>query len=101
MIVVNGTIRSTEDDIRALREAVAKMESLSRAEQGCDDYTFSIELNEPTVVRITERWTSLEALQAHFQAPHMAEFQAAMALHPPLEMDVKFYQASEIELEIG
>ena len=101
MIVVNGTIRSTEDDIRALGEAVAKMESLSRAEQGCDDYTFSIELNEPTVVRITERWTSLEALQAHFGTPHMAEFQAAMALHPPLEMDVKFYQASEIELEIG
>ena len=101
MIVVNGTIRSTEDDIRALREAVAKMEALSRAEQGCDDYTFSIELNEPTVVRITERWNSLEALQAHFKAPHMAEFQAAMALHPPLEMDVKFYEASEIELEIG
>ena len=101
MIVVNGTIRSTEDDIRALREAVAKMEALSRAEQGCDDYTFSIELNEPTVVRITERWNSLEALQAHFKAPHMAEFQAAMALHPPREMDVKFYEASEIELEIG
>ena len=97
MIVVNAVIRSSEQDIAALKAAVATMETLSRQESGCEDYTFSVELNDPTVVRITERWVSLEALQAHFTMPHMAQFQLAMAERPPSAMDVKFYEVTEID----
>ena len=97
MIVVNAVIRSTEEDIGALKAAIATMETHSREEEGCDDYTFSVELNDPTVVRITERWQSLEALQAHFSVPHMAQFQQAMGERPPSGMDVKFYEVTEID----
>ena len=48
------------------------------------------------VIRITEKWTSLEALKAHFAAPHMADFQATMGAHPPVAMDVSFYEVEEI-----
>ena len=52
------------------------METASRAEEGCLDYTFSIELSDPAVIRITDKWATVEALKAHFNTPHMAEFQA-------------------------
>jgi quinol monooxygenase YgiN len=48
------------------------------------------------MLRITERWQSMEALEAHFQAPHMAEFQAAMAQHAPKSSQAYFYDASEV-----
>lgn len=97
MIVVNGIVRTTEEDINALQRAIGIMEKASREEAGCLDYTFSVELSDTTVVRITEKWETLEALQAHFQMPHMADFQAAMGEHPPLSMEVAFYEVNEIQ----
>jgi quinol monooxygenase YgiN len=99
MIVVNAMIESSEADIAAMRPAIAAMERASRAEAGCVDYTFSVELGRPDVLRITERWDSLEALQRHFGEPHMAEFQKAMAKYPPKSVKAHFYEATEIELK--
>ena len=96
MIVVNATITTTADNIAAMKEAIATMEAASRAEDGCGDYTFSVELNDPNVIRVTERWASMEALAAHFATPHMADFQAAMAANPPSAVDAKFYEATEV-----
>ena len=62
MIVVNATITASEETIAAMKPAIAKMEAASQAESGCHDYTFSVELNNPSVLRITERWESMEAL---------------------------------------
>lgn len=97
MIVVNAIVQSAEEDIAALKSAIATMEQASRAEDGCLDYTFSVELNDPTVLRITEKWDKLESLQAHMQVPHMAAFQEAMGGNPPKSMDLKFYEVQEIQ----
>jgi len=97
MIVVNGIVRSTQEDIVALQGAISAMETASRAEEGCLDYTFSIEVNDPEMVRITEKWASVEALKAHFGTPHMAEFQATMGKRPPQSMEIKVYEVTEID----
>lgn len=97
MIVVNAVVRSTQDDIVALQGAISAMEAASRAEEGCLDYTFSVELNDTAVLRITEKWVALENLQAHFATSHMAEFQAAMGQHPPASMEVHCYEATAID----
>jgi quinol monooxygenase YgiN len=96
MIVVTAKVTSTQEDIIALTSAVAAMEEASREEAGCLDYTFSVELNNTSVVRITEKWETVAALQAHFNTPHMAEFQAAMGAHPPKDMEVQAYDGTEI-----
>ena len=98
MIVVNATIQANTDTIAAMQEAIATMEQASRAEDGCYDYTFSVELNNPNVLRITELWEDAAALQAHFATPHMAAFQAAMAANPPDSVEAKFFDATQIEM---
>lgn len=100
-IVVNAVIESSEQHIAAMQAAIAAMEAASRAESGCLDYTFSIEINRPDVIRITERWASLDALTAHFGQPHMAAFQAAMAKYPPVSVRASFFEASEIQFPGG
>jgi len=56
---------------------------LVRAEAGCLDYGPTVDLDtglgaqlpvRDHVVTVVERWESLEALRAHLQAPHMAEY---------------------------
>lgn len=96
MIVVNATIEATEETIGAMQSAIAAMETASRAEAGCHDYTFSVELNNPSVLRITEKWESMDHLGAHFSTPHMGAFQAAMAAHPPKSVEAKFYDVTEV-----
>ena len=98
MIVVNARIQTSPEAVDAMRAAMIAMQTASQAEDGCEDYNFAVELAEPGVIRITERWTSREALIAHFQTPHMAEFLAAMQARPPGESAAHFYEATEIEM---
>ena len=97
MIVVNAIIESIEENIAAMKDAIAIMETASRAEAGCNDYTFSVELSNSNVIRVTEQWDSMEALTAHFAEPHMAAFQAAMGAHPPKGVSATFYEATEVK----
>jgi len=98
MIVVNAVITATEETIAAMKDAIATMEAASQAEPGCHDYTFSVELNNTSVLRITEKWENMEALQAHFAMPHMADFQAVMAANPPKGVEATFYEATEVAM---
>jgi len=98
MIVINAAIQADAATIDAMKAAITKMEVASLAEAGCHDYCFSQELSNPTRMRITERWESMEALAAHFKTPHMAEFQAAMAAHPPKGMELHCYDATEVAM---
>jgi quinol monooxygenase YgiN len=98
MIVINARIEADPDTIGALNEAIRQMEQASRAEAGCEDYTFSVELNDPGVLRITERWRDMAALAAHFATPHMAAFRAAMQAHPPQSVTAHCYEATEVAL---
>ena len=96
MIIVNGKIETTAENIAALKAAIGTMQDASRAEDGCYDYTFSVELHDPNVIRITEKWESMDHLKAHFATPHMAEFQKAMGAHPSKSSNVGFFEATEV-----
>lgn len=101
MIVINAIISSDEGSIAAMTEAIGKMERASLEEAGCQEYCFSVEISDPTKIRITERWDSADDLIAHFATPHMAEFQAAMAANPGKGTQIHCYEATEIEFPVG
>jgi quinol monooxygenase YgiN len=96
MIVVNVSAEIDPANLDAMKEGIATMEEASRKEEGCQDYTFSVELNNSAMLRITEKWDTMDALLAHFQAPHMGAFQTLMATYPPRSMDANFYEATPV-----
>jgi len=98
MIVINGRITTKDGQVERLRRAIADLERATRAEPGCLDYVFAVEVNDPNSVRLVERWESADALRAHFGTPHMAAFQAAMQSDPPAGMELEVYEAKEISL---
>ncbi len=101
MLVLVVSIDTSAENIAAIKEAIATMEAASRAEAGCHDYTFAVELNDPDKLRITECWENEAALKAHFATPHMAAFNEAMAAASPRGMDLKCYQAEEIPFPVN
>jgi len=98
MIVINARVTVRDGQVARMKQAMAEMERASRTEPGCFEYAFATDVSDPTIVRIVERWESLEALRAHFATPHMAAFQAAMQKDPPAGMELKAYRVEEIPL---
>jgi quinol monooxygenase YgiN len=85
--------------VERVRGALAKMERASRAEPGCLTYAFSVDVNDPSMVRITELWKSMQDLEAHFATAHMAEFRQAVGALQPTSLKVKAYEvAREVAL---
>ena len=100
MIIVNARIQATAKTVEALKDAILTMQNATLKEAGCEDYSFCVELADPGAIRVVERWTTKDALNAHFQTPHMATFLAAMQAHPSGETEAHFYEATEIEMSL-
>jgi quinol monooxygenase YgiN len=99
MIIVLVEVGVEPGAVDKVRDAVGEMEQATRNEAGCVGYAFSSDVCNPGMVRVTERWQSLDALRAHIKAPHMADFQAAVMQLQPKSLDIKAYEvAREIEL---
>jgi quinol monooxygenase YgiN len=95
MITVVAIVESSAEDIDAMLRVIAEMETASRAEAGCQDYTFCQEVSNPSILRINELWDSMDALTAHFATPHMASFNAAIAARPPKSMTLRINELGE------
>ena len=93
MIVIEGSVRVAPEKIAAARPAMEAMIRASRAEAGCLDYAYSTDVLDPGLVRVTERWESREALAAHFQTPHMAEWRAQFATLGITDRSLRLYEA--------
>jgi quinol monooxygenase YgiN len=89
LIFVTGEIVVEDGAVELVREALHSMEQETRKEAGCLTYAFSQDINDPNMVRIFERWESMDALQAHFGMPHMATFQEAITRITPKSANVK------------
>lgn len=94
MILVTVEVVVDPESVASVKSVLATMETASRAETGCITYAFSVDVNDPGMIRVTEKWKSMADLQAHFKMPHMAEFQKAVGALAPKSMDVKAYEVS-------
>lgn len=95
MIIVAGTVRIEAEHRDAAMIAMSNMMTETRKEDGCVSYTFSPDMHDATLFHLFEEWESQAHLEAHFQAPHMAEFRAASAELGERVADIYSYVATE------
>ncbi len=74
MIIVSGTIPVQPDKRDEAIAAAQEMVAATVQENGCHHYQFYSSIDDPNLFRVYEEWESMEALQAHFETPHMATF---------------------------
>jgi quinol monooxygenase YgiN/mannose-6-phosphate isomerase-like protein (cupin superfamily) len=74
--LVNVSIRPEQRD--KWLELIRMNAVQTRAEEGCESYQISEDLETPNTFVIVERWASLEAQYEHFRAPEFGELMGAL-----------------------
>jgi quinol monooxygenase YgiN len=74
MIYVIATAHVRPESRDAYLDAARACIAATRKEEGCLDYELHQSVTEPTRFVFVERWTSREALAAHFKADHLQTF---------------------------
>ncbi len=96
MLIVLAEATMGEGTLDAAHDAMAKMLAASRAEEGCVSYAYAVDVLDPAKLHIIEKWVDADALAFHFQTPHMAEFQAALA-----QQDLKITELAKFQADDG
>jgi quinol monooxygenase YgiN len=94
MLIIAGTIGIAPEKTDLAVEAIGPMCEATRAEEGCDDYVFTVNPHVPGELRVFERWVDGSALEAHFATPHMAAFREVLAT-----CDVRRREITRYEVE--
>lgn len=80
MVIVEGCVRFADaGSFARIRDAAEAQMRASRAEAGCLQYAYAIDVSDPCLMRVFEQWESRAALEAHFAQPHMLPWRAALA----------------------
>ncbi len=74
MIYVIATIASVPGKAAELIAGARHCIDATRREEGCISYDYVQDTEKPDTVMVIERWSSREALAAHFKAPHLAQW---------------------------
>lgn len=96
MVVIAGVIRIDPGRREEAIRAAVEVARATRLEPGCISYAFGADLEEPDVFRVFEEWESQEALDRHFQTPHMLTFQGKVSGLGVKEMAIQKYRVESV-----
>lgn len=101
MILVTGHIRLGAGEGERARSLLAQHMADVAAEDGCEFYSFAFDVGDPDLVRISECWTSPEAIAAHAEVPHQKAFGRALRAHDVQDIRVEGWRAEHWRTLIG
>lgn len=95
-LAIIARVSLSPDSATKYLEAAKALIEPTLAEAGCELYAIASDINDPTVVWISEQWASLETLHAHLGAPHIQSFLALVANLEILDMDIRQYEVASV-----
>ncbi|MEN7344262.1 MAG: putative quinol monooxygenase [Pseudomonadota bacterium] len=95
MIIVWGSVQTTEDNKTALLSACHEHVSRSRQEPGCIEHGAYIDSENPLRITFFERWDDAAALKTHFAVSESAAFVGKLRELSTGEPEMAVYTANE------
>ncbi|MEM6904809.1 MAG: putative quinol monooxygenase [Pseudomonadota bacterium] len=96
-VIVAGHVRFGPGEIDRLRADMDRVIAGTRAEPGCQVYTYARLLEDPDTIRIFEIWDSGADLTAHFKTPHMLAWYETLSTAEILDREVQVYPFTEVQ----
>ncbi len=96
MIVIAGTAPISPAKREEAKAILKTMMDATMQEDGCISYQFLFNPWNDAEVHLFEEWETQDALDAHFQTKHMAEFRKALPNFVTGSFDIKRYEVSEV-----
>jgi len=69
-VIVAGTFRARRGATLPVLAAMAAMSTASRAEEGCELYTYAVDAFDPMTIRVFEIWADMASFKRHREANH-------------------------------
>lgn len=101
MIIVTGQVRFAEGEIQRLTPAFRMNIQATRAEPGCARYVYAVDVADPNLLQVVEEWSDEEAMDAHMNAPHMAELMTALGSAKIEAITINAYDAHFLKTVLG
>lgn len=101
MIIVVGEVRFGAGEIERLRDDFARAIAATRVEDGCDHYAYAVDLLDPDLLHVTERWRDAAALDAHMATPHVAELARLLHEAQVEAISIRAYETGEMKTLLG
>lgn len=101
MIIVNGTVRFGAGEIDRLRDSMARNVQATRAEAGCDHYAYAVDISDPDLLHVSERWSDESAIKGHMGSPHMEAFMAEIGASKIEAISIKSYESTFLRNVLG
>jgi quinol monooxygenase YgiN len=101
MIIVNGTVRFGAGEIDRLSGAMRANVEATRAEEGCEHYAYAIDIADPNLLHVAERWSDDAAIEAHMASPHMGAFMAEIGASKVEAISIKAYDSRFLRNVLG
>lgn len=95
MIVVIGSFRIPPSMVDVVIPAMEEMIIASRAEEGCIEYAYAMDVLDKGLVRVSEKWRDRAALEAHFRTAHIAEWRAQVSALAVSERDLTAHETDD------
>lgn len=96
MLIVAGFITTENDSREAFLHAVAPVVAATRAEAGCQEYTFSPDPEDPNRIMLFEIWDDQASLSDHLASAHIEQWRQTSKDLSVTGSDVKKYMISEV-----
>jgi len=93
MIVTIGHLRMPADQLAAIQEDLNKAVGAARAQDGCISYAFAVDMEDSSIMRVSEVWRDMDAIKAHMAKPHFAELAKVLGGVDVTEQVVNLYPA--------
>ncbi|MAY20952.1 MAG: antibiotic biosynthesis monooxygenase [Erythrobacteraceae bacterium] len=95
MIIVAGSFRIPPSMVEVIRPVMETMILASRAEEGCIEYSYALDVIDQGLVRVIEKWRDRAALEAHFRTAHIAEWRAQVSALAVSERELTAHEADD------
>jgi quinol monooxygenase YgiN len=76
MLLIVGTVRLPPQKLPSARSVMRRMIESSRAEDGCEEYSYAEDVLEAGLIHVKEMWRDQVALDRHFASEHLAQWRA-------------------------
>ena len=95
-IVVSVEVDWGEENIQEIYAILQNHVEITLAEEGCEEFNFAIDINNPNIIRATEVWTNMKSLENHFKTENFYYFNSIMEKYPPKNIIVNTYETKKI-----
>ena len=77
MLIVASTFTTAPGERNRVLDLARNVMAATRQEEGCREYVFSPDVDDPDLIRLYELWDEQEQLDAHLRTPHIAAWRDA------------------------